>query len=241
MKHWLLVAAMVALGGGELRAQDSLQKIEKELNLVLARGAKAGPDSKAVAELVDRALDLATDHQDDDEGFAAYSFVLDWAGELGKERHAELYAEVLESLIDHHLDDDAMASIVLSHVGIEFHVPYLAKPAADYFTWIERDSKSPAVKAACAWTRARHAAAAVATLADAKAQIAKLEALKKEIGERSAYYGRTYAALIDEVIEGLKIIGTPAREIAAQDLDGVDFKLSDYRGKVVLLDFWGYW
>ncbi len=30
-------------------------------------------------------------------------------------------------------------------------------------------------------------------------------------------------------------------EIEAEDLDGVTFKLSDYRGKVVVLDFWGNW
>jgi hypothetical protein len=32
-----------------------------------------------------------------------------------------------------------------------------------------------------------------------------------------------------------------AQEIDGEDLDGVHFKLSDYRGKVVLLDFWGHW
>ncbi|MBT7257007.1 MAG: redoxin domain-containing protein [Planctomycetaceae bacterium] len=32
-----------------------------------------------------------------------------------------------------------------------------------------------------------------------------------------------------------------APEIAAEDIDGVKFKLSDYRGKVVVLDFWGDW
>ena len=36
-------------------------------------------------------------------------------------------------------------------------------------------------------------------------------------------------------------IGKAAPEIAAEDLDGVEFKLSDYRGKVVVLDFWGDW
>jgi hypothetical protein len=33
-------------------------------------------------------------------------------------------------------------------------------------------------------------------------------------------------------------IGEPAPEIEGADLTGRHFKLSDYRGKVVLLDFW---
>lgn len=37
------------------------------------------------------------------------------------------------------------------------------------------------------------------------------------------------------------LVGKPAPEIAAEDLDGKKFKLSDYRGKVVMLDFWGNW
>jgi peroxiredoxin len=36
-------------------------------------------------------------------------------------------------------------------------------------------------------------------------------------------------------------IGKPAPEIDGEDLEGARFKLSDYRGKVVLLNFWGYW
>jgi hypothetical protein len=36
-------------------------------------------------------------------------------------------------------------------------------------------------------------------------------------------------------------VGKVAPEIEGEDLDGVKFKLSDYRGKVVLLDFWGDW
>ena len=35
--------------------------------------------------------------------------------------------------------------------------------------------------------------------------------------------------------------GLEAPDISGEDLDGVPFKLSDYRGKVVLLDFWGDW
>jgi len=36
-------------------------------------------------------------------------------------------------------------------------------------------------------------------------------------------------------------IGARAPEIVGKDLDGVEMRLSDYRGKVVVLDFWGHW
>lgn len=36
-------------------------------------------------------------------------------------------------------------------------------------------------------------------------------------------------------------VGKTAPDFDATDQDGVHFKLSDYRGKVVVLDFWGFW
>lgn len=52
--------------------------------------------------------------------------------------------------------------------------------------------------------------------------------------------------LIEEVKKQLFVvqnlsIGKSAPDIEAVDLDGVNFKLSDYRGKIVFLDFWGDW
>lgn len=35
--------------------------------------------------------------------------------------------------------------------------------------------------------------------------------------------------------------GLLALEIDGEDIEGQPFKLSDYRGKVILLDFWGNW
>jgi hypothetical protein len=37
------------------------------------------------------------------------------------------------------------------------------------------------------------------------------------------------------------VTGKVAPEIEGEDVEGVRFKLSDYRGKVVVLDFWGDW
>jgi hypothetical protein len=36
-------------------------------------------------------------------------------------------------------------------------------------------------------------------------------------------------------------VGALAMEIEGEDIDGNRFRLSDYQGKVVLLDFWGNW
>jgi hypothetical protein len=36
-------------------------------------------------------------------------------------------------------------------------------------------------------------------------------------------------------------VGKEAPDIVGEDIDGKPFKLSDYRGKVVMLDFWGHW
>jgi hypothetical protein len=36
-------------------------------------------------------------------------------------------------------------------------------------------------------------------------------------------------------------IGKTAPEISGEDIDGGKFNLSDYRGEVILLDFWGHW
>ena len=40
---------------------------------------------------------------------------------------------------------------------------------------------------------------------------------------------------------GKPAVDRPAPEIIGKDLDGKPMKLSDFRGKVVMLDFWGDW
>jgi len=72
-------------------------------------------------------------------------------------------------------------------------------------------------------------------------------ALLREVKEKYAdvpYYqevtlGQKAAGCIFE-IERLGL-GMEAPDIEGKDVDGVAFKLSDYRGKVVVLDFWGDW
>ncbi|HEV3205118.1 MAG TPA: hypothetical protein VGY77_12070 [Gemmataceae bacterium] len=77
----------------------------------------------------------------------------------------------------------------------------------------------------------------------------ELEKLNKEIED-----------LFDRIVEKFADVGTYAKdaerdlfeirnlsvgkvvpEIEGEDMDGKKIKLSDYRGKVVMLDFWGHW
>jgi hypothetical protein len=64
-----------------------------------------------------------------------------------------------------------------------------------------------------------------------------MELVVKEIPETSS--GRRAAGVLYER-DHLQI-GMVAPDFTAKDQDGKEFKLSDYRGKVVMLDFWGFW
>ncbi len=106
-------------------------------------------------------------------------------------------------------------------------------------------SKAPEIKAACAYIPLTLAAARDdRSEKETQELVAGLKAFQKEFGtvvdpRRKKTWGEASETLLFQV-EHLSI-GAMAPEIEANDTSGVKFKLSDYRGKVVLLDFWGNW
>jgi hypothetical protein len=71
---------------------------------------------------------------------------------------------------------------------------------------------------------------------------ALFEKVEKEFGDINSgrdTLGKVAAAELNE-IRNLGV-GKPSPEISGADLDGKSFKLSDYRGNVVVVDFWGDW
>src|SRR5262249_39649419 len=61
---------------------------------------------------------------------------------------------------------------------------------------------------------------------------AEVKSLRRRLGESAKH----------ELFEMRNLaIGKKAPEIAGEDIDGKKFGLSDYLGKVVVLDFWGNW
>jgi tetratricopeptide (TPR) repeat protein len=69
------------------------------------------------------------------------------------------------------------------------------------------------------------------------------ERAKAEFGDVPQARGGTMASAADAAMFSLKFLrpGKPAPEIEGPDMDEKTFKLSDYKGKVVMLDFWGHW
>jgi hypothetical protein len=76
----------------------------------------------------------------------------------------------------------------------------------------------------------------------AKQAEAMFERAAKEFADVSNFRGTVGKAAQAELNEIRNLgVGKPAPEISGQDIDGKPFKLSDYKGKVVVVDFWGDW
>jgi hypothetical protein len=111
---------------------------------------------------------------------------------------------------------------------------------------LEKSTK-PAVQAAAALALGRSLSSQVDQLGD------DLPKADKVAAEAEQYFVRVVdelakdnAAVKSQAERELKAlrtlrVGKEAPEIKAGDLDEKEFKLTDYRGKVVLLDFWGNW
>jgi hypothetical protein len=119
--------------------------------------------------------------------------------------------------------------------------------ASDLLKQILEKSTKPSVKAAAALALGQALAAKVDTLGEKPAEadkvaaeaekyftmvineLAKDDAAKKKAAEKELRVLRTLR------------VGKEAPEIKGVDLDKREFKLTDYRGKVVMIDFWGNW
>ena len=103
---------------------------------------------------------------------------------------------------------------------------------------IEKGNPDANIQALAIFARIRPTIAKEAVTSP-KYQAARKEALRA--------LGLASEAGIDAEIQGAldgreKLIdGGIAPDIVGVDLDDVEFKLSDYRGKIVMLDFWGDW
>ncbi|HEY7328308.1 MAG TPA: hypothetical protein VH592_11740 [Gemmataceae bacterium] len=69
------------------------------------------------------------------------------------------------------------------------------------------------------------------------------ERIVSKYGDVKTNSGRTFSEIAKAALFEMRylVVGRVAPEIEGEDIDGKRFKLRDYRGKVVVLDFWGNW
>ncbi len=188
--------------------------------------AVARPDGRAFGA---RSLALA-DRWAGDPTLEVLTFA---ATELGDAVTAKL---VIERVLRDHLKSEALGQLLGksrsygSLIGAEGTKEFLSKVLAS--------NPHPLPRAhallTLGQTTLRDRAATAEELARAKAQVEKADGLAQgtPLARRTGRVRFEFEHLIP---------GCEALDIVGEDLNGVAFKLSDYRGKVVLLDFWGFW
>ena len=205
---------------GKLRAAARAAKTEAE-------GETLEKEFRAVlAATGEKLLAVAREKPDDAVAFEALGFAL----RTGAPAAADL-------LVQHHLGRDKLAELL----------PQLAddlSPAADKLLRAALDkSPLPAVKGAACMTLgaglAERADGGQPTAADAEAL---LERAGREFGGQPWEDG-TVKAAADKLLFALRhlSVGKPAPEFVSKGLDDKPAKLSDLKGKVVVLDLWATW
>lgn len=184
----------------------------------------------------------------------------------GSASSAKQSIEAVELLKRHHLTRRETIDLALFHVQIwnPWAEPLLrAELAAPDLSKLDRVRvlhKLAQFKRACSEAPARISEMSASQVSDLEQRhgkdvvdgIRKLDAAREEAEAIKLYtelrdkYGAeshgntTYREIANLALHEIQHlgIGKPAPEIVGEDIDGVKFKLSDYRGKVVLLSFW---
>jgi hypothetical protein len=159
-----------------------------------------------------------------------------WAWIVKNDRTAATQAGALDALLAKYLASPAIAHVCHS-------LEYSQAPNAKSFlrTVMEKSADHEA-QGRASYTLARILNARAENAEQAK----EPEALFERVAEKFAdvKYGK------DSLAEKAKgdlfemrslVVGKVAPEIVGEDENGKAIKLSDFRGKVVLLDFWGFW
>ena len=143
-------------------------------------------------------------------------------------------SRALATLVEHHVSSPGLED--LTRV-----LPYLSRflddeEATSVLTALEAGAVPP-VRAWAVWSRISDAVSNAERGSDeyAKAK-AEAEGLLADADDRLKSTIETEIGIREKFS-----LGMVAPDISGIDLDGVAFKLSDYKGKIIFLDFWGDW
>jgi hypothetical protein len=197
--------------------------------------------TKLRPKMAEGALAIAKEDPKDDVGFDALimAFQTD-------PNNAKVRAEAQKLIKEHHL----------ANPKIENALPALARSGRGvnkaFLNEVKEKNPSKSVKAFAGFTLAQALKTDATSAQTPDDQILpKLEEAKKAFEAVAEEYGDAevrslrgkVSAAVERELADIKNtpIGKVTPEIEGEDVDGKTFKISDYRGKVVLLDFWGHW
>ncbi len=227
---------MTALEAAQQKIVADWRQASKE---AAAKAAEAKADGKPVpamamrpdfAPLLEQANAAATAFAGTDDAVKFLLFIVQNGS--GKR---EAITAALDTLTEKHVDNAA-----LSELGqmIPFLSRMVAADKAETFLARLAKSSNPDVRG---WVlMAQHKAAIETGERESDAyKTAKMELLKAAELASDAGLKAEITGAID--LREKFGAGNVAPDIEGEDLDGVAFKLSDYKGKVIFLDFWGDW
>lgn len=250
--RWLAVAACLTCGVARAQdEEDSIVKIRNDLNEIFdakdANNNRVPPKEGDFLALIDRAWKIYDVSAGEPAEYDSLYLVMELTTYApGKSAKVEdHWRDAIGKVQKDFVDDPRLANLVVNPPAPRGITP---KETEQVLGKIKATTKSPDVKAAFEFKEIDPLVMqqSQGQLNDAETQ-KLVESLKRLAASypdaKVPRYGTPYKQWVERkiyVIEHLKI-GEIAPDIEAPDLDGVSFKLSDYRGKVVMLDFWGYW
>ena len=174
--------------------------------------------------------------------------------EISSAESGDLLAWLIQTSISTAIGQKALVLLAENHAdhpAVEGAVQGLARTgsakAVGPLKTIVEKTTNPRVKALATLALGQSLAAKVDTLGDNISEANKAaEDAERYLTKFVNDYGSDFAAYKSAAEGQIKTlhfnrVGLTTPEITAEDLDAKQFKLSDYRGKVVLLDFWGNW
>lgn len=138
-----------------------------------------------------------------------------------------------------HAGDDRALLPLLDELGLTLALPLGVEPSESFLTRVRETTKDATLRAAAQLARARLWLAALDGLPEGRLDDALKSLRELQASEPVSAWTR---AAGDELFafENLRVQKV-VPEVSSIDSDGRALKLSEYRGRVVLLEFWGAW
>lgn len=213
----LLPMAVVTAQTSEVIKED-FQKIKKEYK---EQVKEADGDRKKLRKLRSSTSDTVLEMADGCEDAGLAIDMLNWVIELNPRTNRKT-KKAFAIIADQFLDQPGITDLLTEKTDKEFLETVLA------------ENEDAEVKVVARFLMA---------LKDRDEEVRE-KVLKELLAEHAdvVYRGKKMKKHIAGPLAALRFrVGKVAPDIEGPDTDGVEFKLSDYRGKIVVVDFWGDW